>query len=74
MNHIFDKSAFEQEEGRKNLSDYYEENLDKCYEFGGNDEDKRGKKSLMQDFIDALPYLLLMGAFCVGVIYWAFNR
>ena len=74
MNHIFDKSAFEQEEGRKNLSDYYEENLDECYEFGGVDYDKSSKKSLMQDFIDALPYLLLMGAFCVGVIYWAFNR
>lgn len=74
MKHIFDKSAFEHEEEHESLHDYHEENLDECYEFGGTDEDKRGKKSLRQDLIDALPFLLIVAAFCTVVIYYSFNK
>lgn len=74
MKHIFDNSAFERDEENKNLDGYYEENLDECYEFGGTSADKRNKKTLLQDFIEAMPFLAVMLLFCIGVFWFCFNR
>lgn len=73
MKHLFDKSAFEHEEEHESLRDYHEENLDECYEFGGTNDDKRSKKSLLQDLIEALPFLLIVAAFCTVVTYYGFS-
>lgn len=72
MKHIFDNSALER--GDENFDGYYEENLDECYEFGGTSADKHTKKSLLHDFIEAIPFLVLMAAFCLGVFWYSFNH
>lgn len=72
MKHIFDNSAFEREE--ENLRDYYEVNEDECYEFGGTSEDKHSKKSLLQHFIEAMPFLIVIVVFCIGVFWFSFNK
>lgn len=74
MKHIFDKSAFEHADEHANQNGYYEENLDECYEFGGTSADKHSKKTLLQDFIEAIPFLAIMLLFCIVVFWYSFNK
>lgn len=73
IDEIFDDSAFEIDE------EEWEDRCPGCIEESDCDEDDFGgyrntgrKKSLKEDFIEALPYLFIMLLFMAGVVWYSF--
>ena len=62
---IFDESAFEHDE-QYDVNDYEEYNAEEIYEFGGvTDHDAKPSKSTWQDFIEALPIIVIYLLACI---------
>lgn len=70
---IFDDSAFEidEEEWEDRCPGCIEESDCDDDDFGGHGNTGR-KKSLKEDFIEALPYLFIMLLFMAGVVWYSF--